>query len=74
MTATEDRSEGLTFDEHIDTAVQMAYDMPGVEHIWMNGFSCIQPTDEFAARVGRDVIRKVMESRGRHVVLRINAS
>ena len=27
------------------------------DHIWLNGFACICPTDEFAAQVGRNVIR-----------------
>jgi hypothetical protein len=31
-------------------------------HVWLNGFSCINPTAEFAEAVGRDVIRAVMES------------
>lgn len=30
------------------------------EHIWLNGISCIRPTDEFAAEVGRMIIAKVM--------------
>lgn len=28
--------------------------------LWLNAFSCVRPTDEFAAEVGRDVIRLLM--------------
>lgn len=32
------------------------------EHIWLNGFACIRPSDEFAAGLGRTIISKVMRS------------
>ncbi len=69
-----------TFDEQQTAAVDLVYDNPGVEHIWLNAFSCIRPTDAFAAEVGRTVIAKVMAHKNqdvlksRHIVLRINAS
>jgi len=63
-----------TFEDEVTEAVEAARDMPGVEHVWLNAFSCIRPTDEFAALVGRGVIEKVMAQPGRHIVLRINAS
>ena len=62
------------FDLAIEEAIQLAQDHPGFEHTWLNAFSCIRPSDEFAADVGRMVIRKVMESKGRHVILSVHAS
>ena len=44
------------------------------EHIWLNAFSCIRPTDEFAADVGRTLINQVMTSRGRKTTVTVNAS
>lgn len=38
--------------------VQMADD----NHIWVNAFSCIRPTDEFLLGVGRTVIDKLNNS------------
>ena len=61
-------------------AVDLVHDHPGVDHIWLNAFSCIHPTDAFAAEVGRSVIERVMAQqhddvfKRRHIVLRINAS
>lgn len=72
MTAQTDDAQ--TFDEEVAAAVTAVRDHPGVEHIWLNAFSCVRPSDDFAAQVGREVIRKVMDQRSRHVVLRINAS
>lgn len=45
-----------------------------VDGIWLNGFRCIRPTDEFAAEVGRMVIDKVMATRNRRVALTFSAS
>ncbi|QIK83002.1 hypothetical protein [Sanguibacter sp. HDW7] len=45
-----------------------------VDHVWLNGFRCIRPTDEFAAEVGRMVINKIMQTRDRSVALTFNAS
>lgn len=44
------------------------------DHAWLNAFSCINPSDQFAADVGRTVISKVMAAPNHNVVLRINAS
>lgn len=33
--------------------------------IWLNAFSCVRPTDEFAADLGHQVISKLRESRTR---------
>ncbi|MGV3564176.1 MAG: hypothetical protein ACO1ON_12940 [Nocardioides sp.] len=57
-----------------EAAYAVARNDPSVDHIWLNAFACIRPTDEFAAKVGRDVISKVMEASGRKVVLTVNAS
>jgi len=68
------------FDRQVTEAVDLMRDHPGVEHMWLNGFSCIQPSDEFAADVGRMVIAKVMAHHNddvlkqHHILLRINAS
>ena len=44
------------------------------DHIWLNGFACIRPTDEFAAQVGRDVIRAAMQAHPKHASFTVNAS
>ena len=44
------------------------------DHIWLNAFCCIRPTDKFAADVGRTVIAKAMAHHGRRVPLTVNAS
>ena len=70
------------FEQHVVEAVEQARSMPGVGHVWLNAFKCINPTPEFAAEVGREIIAKVMAQSSneipilerRHVVLRINAS
>ena len=33
-----------------------------MDKIWLNAFKCVSPSDEFAAEVGREVIRKLVES------------
>lgn len=61
-------------------AVDLVRDHAGVDHIWLNAFKCIHPSDQFAAEVGREIIAKVMAQQSddvmkrRHIVLRINAS
>ena len=44
------------------------------DHIWLNGFACIRPTDEFAAQVGRNVIRAAMQAHPKHASFTVNAS
>lgn len=58
-------------------------------HIWLNAFSCMRPSDEFAMRVGREVLRMLDDDRctiasrtahvlnlpfAREVVIRVNKS
>lgn len=70
----------MTPEQERTDAVKLVRDHPGVDHIWLNAFKCISPTDEFAADVGREIIAKVMAHNSgdilerRHIVLRINAS
>lgn len=33
-----------------------------VESMWLNGFSCVRPSDEFAAGIGHSVVRLLKES------------
>ena len=72
--------EDADFNEKATAAVELVRDHPGVEHIWLNAFRCVRPTDDFAAQVGREVITMVMAHRHpdvlktRHIVLRVNAS
>ena len=35
-----------------------------MEKIWLNAFACVRPSDEFAAAVGRDVIKMLMDNPG----------
>lgn len=44
------------------------------DHIWLNAFACIRPTDTFAADVGRAVIEKALAARGKSIPLTVNAS
>ena len=44
------------------------------DHIWLNAFRCIRPSDEFAADVGRTVIAKAMAHHGHRVPLTVIAS
>ena len=44
------------------------------DHIWLNGFACIRPTDEFAAQVGRNVIRAAMQAHPKHASFTVSAS
>lgn len=69
-----DHEHERPFSEKVADAVALVMDEPGVEHIWLNAFRCISPTDEFAAHVGHAVIQKIMAQRSRHIVLRFNAS
>jgi hypothetical protein len=51
-------------------------------HIWLNAFCCIRPSDEFLLSVGRTVVAKLMESKmaddfvglSRVTYIRINCS
>lgn len=60
----------------------------GENHLWLNAFSCIRPTEKFAAEVGFQVIRMLKErdrlinvrcpllegGREQELILRINQS
>lgn len=49
-------------------------DFEDPDHIWLNAFKCIRPTDEFAAEVGRAVIARAMQAHPKRVALTVNAS
>ena len=49
-------------------------DFEDPDHIWLNAFKCIRPTDEFAAEVGRAVIARAMQSHPKRAALTVNAS
>ena len=49
-------------------------DFEDPDHIWLNAFKCIRPTDEFAAEVGRSVIDRAMQAHPKRVALTVNAS
>ena len=52
----------------------MDLDWSEPEHIWLNAFKCIRPTDEFAAQVGHGVIRAAMQAHPRRATFTVNAS
>ena len=54
--------------DHIDI------DWSEPDHIWLNAFKCIRPTDEFAAQVGHGVIRAAMQAHPRRATFTVNAS
>lgn len=70
----------LSYEDQVADAVDLVRNHEGVDHVWLNAFLCVRPSDDFAAAVGREVIAKVMAQRHpdimktRHIVLRINAS
>ena len=43
-------------------------------HIWLNAFKCIRPTDEFAAQVGHGVIKSAMQAHPKRATFTVNAS
>ena len=49
-------------------------DFEDPDHIWLDAFKCIRPTDEFAAEVGRSVIARAMQAHPKRVALTVNAS
>ena len=57
-----------------DLGDRSPYELDDPDGIWLNAFSCIRPTDEFAAEVGRMVIAKAMAHRGHRVPLTVIAS
>jgi hypothetical protein len=55
----------MTPAEHKDAVYQSCKD----NHIWVNAFDCIRPTDEFAAKVGHMILGKL---NGRHYTIPTN--
>ena len=49
-------------------------DWEAPERVWLNAFSCIHPTDAFAAEVGRSIIRTVMQSYPSQATFTVRAS
>lgn len=58
----------------IPTDLLPDWDWDTPESLWLNAFSCIRPTDEFAAEVGRSVISTVMAAHPRVTTIRVRAS
>ena len=54
--------------------LDMDLDWSEPDHIWLNAFKCIRPTDEFAAQVGHGVIRAAMQAHPKRATLTVNAS
>ena len=52
----------------------MDLDWSEPEHMWLNAFACIRPTDEFAAQVGHGVIRAAMQAHPKRATFTVNAS
>ena len=52
----------------------MDLDWSEPEHMWLNAFACIRPTDEFAAQVGHGVIRAAMQAHPKHASFTVNVS
>ena len=52
----------------------MDLDWSKPDHIWLNGFKCIRPTDEFAAQVGLRVISAAMQAHPKRATFTVNAS
>ncbi|MDT9701880.1 hypothetical protein, partial [Streptomyces sp. P17] len=44
------------------------------ERLWLNGFSCIRPSDEFARDVGRSVIQMAIRRPGKSTQIEVTAS
>ena len=44
------------------------------DQVWLNGFACIYPTDEFAAEVGHSIIKTVMQAHPQAATFRVKAS
>lgn len=71
----EHRGGTHTHADDCAAAVSAVHGHPGVDHIWLSAVHCRpNPSDDFAAQVGRAVIAKVVAQRSGHVVLRFNVS
>jgi hypothetical protein len=40
---------------------QKAFEMAESNHIWLNAFSCINPSKEFCENLGRTIIEKIKQ-------------
>ena len=49
-------------------------DWESPNRLWLNAFACIHPTDEFAAEVGRSIIRTVMQAYPSNATIAVRAS
>ena len=58
--------------KRVSRDLDLYWDEP--EHLWLNAFACINPTDEFAAQVGRAVIRHAIAAHPSRVTIRVTAS
>lgn len=50
-------------DRGIDVSicnVAAVHEGAGADKMWLNAFSCVRPSDEFAAALGRDIVTKLM--------------
>ena len=52
----------------------MDLDWSKPDHMWLNAFACIRPTDEFAAQVGHGVIMTAMQAHPKRATFTVNAS
>ena len=69
-------SEGISVSELSDKQFREK-----AKHIWLNGFMCIKPTDDFLISIGREIIRQVNESEirdsmgiSKYTILTVNIS
>ena len=67
-------SEAFDHETALDAYLDQLFQAADAESLWLNAFSCIRPTDAFAAEVGRAVIDMVMRHPERQVVVRVRAS
>ena len=69
---------GRNISDYSDAEIRKEVDE---NHIWLNAFRCIRPTDEFLAEIGRLVLQKLHDSDMRDglgisptVIIRFNKS
>ena len=61
-------------DIRVSRVNSLDIDLSLPEHLWLNAFKCIRPSDEFAAEVGRGVIRTAMQAHPKRATFTVNAS
>jgi hypothetical protein len=52
---------GLSFGEWEQDGDTVVLRLP-LEHVWLNAFSCVNPTPEFLQGVGESVVRALMQA------------